>query len=169
MYSMFLCWPVDLENAIETNFFWGQQLNIELVLISLCSWSCHFLTWLTYKVLRKQFVSLIKDQHFAVAHISNFFVKEVIYSAWCGNDDVHFLEDAHDVVFQIGAACCDHDTDIHEFCQFYAYLRSLKGQLPRRHYYQSLYFGQSRIDQLQYWDAICTCLSCKDFLNYQWK
>lgn len=51
---------------------------------------------------------------------TNLFLDQIKYAAWSGDDHVNVVVDAHDIVLQIGTACCHHDSYAHVSAQFHA-------------------------------------------------
>lgn len=66
-----------------------------------------------------------------------------------GDNNMHVVVDAHNVILQIGATSGNHDADAHVLAQLHANARGLQRQLAGGHHHQSLNRVVVDIDLLQ--------------------
>jgi len=101
------------------------------------------------EVLRQEFVGLVHDEHAALVHNREALLHQIEYAARRGNDHVHLLLQAHDVLLEVSAARGRHDLAAHVLRDLDADLASLQRELASRHDDQRLDLVLGDVDALE--------------------
>ena len=99
--------------------------------------------------LRQQLISLVHDEHWALAEISHLLASQIEDTAWCSDDDVYGILQTHDVVPQTSTTGCHHDIDAEMLAERLADLRCLHGKLTGGDENETLDLGDLGVDLLE--------------------
>jgi len=80
------------------------------------------------EVFREELVGFVQDDHVAVGKIGDILLCQIKDSARGGNNDMHGLTEADDIVFQHGTTSSDHHLDIGVLAKLLTDMRGLEGK-----------------------------------------